>query len=466
MKTTLSKSAISYAWDQIFYRLGIKANKQDFMLSGKKIFFYYQDSGDAENKSDQFQIRVFSHKPGAIEELSINPDLKIIWLEKKDFLPYPFPEFPVEKLPILIWGDNSPKTGFAEIRDANRLDIHIDLIASIFFMLSRWEEYGDTISDVHGRFPFNASAASRFGFIDLPIVDLYVTVFKYWLEAMIHAEIPEPFNFRVSLSHDIDHISLFRPPFKGIATLAKDTLKLNTRNLKDDFGILFSSYTKDPFYSGFKTLAEQSEKYGFSSTFNLMASAPTFYDAGYSLSSPTVSKMLNLINENGHRIGLHASYYSLNRPEKLLKEKSELEKFTGKNVDIVRSHYLRVKTPSSWNDWQTVGLKRDGSYGFSEHEGFRCGTCIPFQPFDIIKDMTLDIFEEPLIIMDATLKGYRKLNVSEAKETIFRIARLCKFVKGNFTVLWHNTSFFRDWDTWGIEYPEILASLKSLLTAG
>jgi hypothetical protein len=465
MKTILSTAAITYTWDQIFYRLGIKGDKLNFLSSGKKTFFYYDNSTEAENSNGQFNIRVLPCKPDAIDQLLNDPGLKVDWLGKKDFLPSSISKFPVENLPILFWGDKSLKNKFAEIKNGNHLNVHVDLISSIFFMLSRLEEYTDSPKDAHGRYPYSASAAFRFGFIDLPIVDLYVKILQYWLEAMTHSEIPKTHQFRISISHDIDHISLFKPMFKGITTLAKDVVRLNTRNLQNDLGVLFGTY-EDPFYFGIKTLAKQSAKFDFSSTFNIMAASPSLYDAGYSLSSPIAKEVFNLLINKGHKIGLHASYYSLNKPDKLLKEKFKLENSYGQNVDIVRSHYLRLKTPTSWIEWQAVGIKRDTSYGFSEHEGFRCGTCFPFQHFDINKDKSMDIVEEPLIIMDTTLKGFRKLNINQAKQTIIQLASLCKFVNGSFSLLWHNTSFFRDWQDRGIEYSEILSSLRALLIDG
>lgn len=466
MKTLLTDSAIRYTWDQVFYRLGITPDESGFSVSGKRITFQYNSVTRKEIPPGQFLLSILPCAPDAYERLMNDPALKLTWLDKEEFLPNLSLEFPVEKLPVLIWGESSSKNRFAEIESGTHLVIHVDLIASMFFMLSRLEEYNSRISDRHGRYPYSESAACRHEFIDLPIVDFYVKLLKYWLEALTQEKIPDRHQFRISLSHDIDYISLFRPALKGIATLAKDALKFKMNHLRDDFGILFNSYRKDPYFSGIKLLAERSAEFGFSSTFNIMATSPSIYDAGYSLTSPIAREMLGLLANKGHQIGLHASYLSFGNPDRITKEKFELEKLTKGQVDIIRSHYLRLKTPESWKTWQTAGFKRDTSYGFSEHEGFKCGTCFPYQTFDIAEDKPLDLIEEPLIVMDTTLKSYRMLALPKAKEAIIRLAGICKFVGGNFAFLWHNTSFFRDWQDWGKAYPEILSLLRSLLSNG
>ena len=40
--------------------------------------------------------------------------------------------------------------------------------------------------------------------------------------------------------------------------------------------------------------------------------------------------------------------------------------------------------------------------GYSKAAGFRCGTCLPFHPYDIENDREMSILEWPLMFMDAT----------------------------------------------------------------
>jgi hypothetical protein len=464
MKNILTDAAIRYTWGQIFYRMGISPGLSKFSIAEKKIIFQYGVTTEKELLQNQFKLSVLRCEEDASNRLINDPTLNLTWLNKKDFLPNITQEFPIEKLPVLIWGRPSSKAKFAEIENGNHLIINIDIIASIFFMLSRIEEYSSRIPEKHGRFPYLASAAYRHKFLGLPVVDLYTRVLRYWLEELTHVQFPNPHQFKVSLSHDIDNISLFRPVVKGGIDLVKNAVKFNFGLIKEDIGIFFNSYKLDPYFAGINFLSDQSAKFGFFSTFFIMAAKLSLKDSGYSLSSHPAHEMTRAITANGHAIGLHASYRSFGKSDLLLKEKAALEILTRKPVDIIRTHYLRISTPESWKTWQNAGFTKDTSYGTAEHEGFRCGTCFSFKPFDITTDHPLEIIEEPLIVMDTTLKGYRHLSIQEGRSTILRLAKLCKFVGGNFTLLWHNTSFFRDWKKWGDIYPEILSDLHSTIS--
>ena len=178
-----------------------------------------------------------------------------------------------------------------------------------------------------------------------------------------------------------------------------------------------------------------------------------------------IQKVIRKIEENGFEIGLHPSFGSFENPDLINKEKRKLEEHISHPLEGGRHHYLRVKTPHTWRNWEETGLKYDNSYTFAEHEGFRCGTCFPYKVFDIEQNKELDFIEIPLIVMDTTLKNYRKLPLEVAKERIFYLARICKSVGGCFSLLWHNSSFTQSWEKWGDEYEEIIKDL-SLLKKG
>ncbi|MEL6123418.1 MAG: hypothetical protein AAFR14_06820, partial [Bacteroidota bacterium] len=54
------------------------------------------------------------------------------------------------------------------------VDYRHDVFAMIFYLLSRYEEYGDTTKDSHGRFPSHASLAHQHDFLKMPLVDLWI----------------------------------------------------------------------------------------------------------------------------------------------------------------------------------------------------------------------------------------------------------------------------------------------------
>jgi hypothetical protein len=458
----ITSNAIQYTWNQIFDRLGIQIEKNLIRIGNKKVQFHYCKPKEAQLDPLYLHLIISQGDPNNFDRICDDTEFRIRKLRKSEFLPSFTIDFPVDELPILFWVASTPQNDFAEIMGGKILIFQPDLIQSIFFMLSRYEEYHLKTTDSHGRFPFHASSANRFGFIDLPLVDLYIHVLKIWLEELTGEKLPQKNKFEISLSHDVDFLSPYQPINNWIRTFAKDALRMQWRNLQADMRNIHSDYLEDPYFRGIEKLAEVSALHNLKSTFNLMAADPSGPDEGYSLDSKHFTQALQIIEGNGHQIGLHASYRSFDQPERIHEEKYRLENATGMEISTVRQHYLRIQTPHSWEAWAAAGLTKDTSYGFSEHEGFRCGTCHAYSVFDLNADRELALIEEPLIVMDATLKAYRKIPVHDGIEKINQLAKICKFVGGNFTLLWHNTSFFRDWEEWGEEYPQIIAGLVEI----
>ena len=53
-----------------------------------------------------------------------------------------------------------------------------DLFAASFYLMTRYEEYLPQLRDFHDRYPFVESIAYKEGFLDKPIIDLWIVRFK------------------------------------------------------------------------------------------------------------------------------------------------------------------------------------------------------------------------------------------------------------------------------------------------
>ena len=118
------------------------------------------------------------------------------------------PQLPLpiwEEVPILFGQPDSEKIG-------ETLILHADLIASTYFLISRYEEMVRRSSrDIHGRFPGKESLPYRAGFIDSPIVEEYGRVLRMQL-CNVGCEVSEPPKVirKVYLTHDLDQLAHYR----------------------------------------------------------------------------------------------------------------------------------------------------------------------------------------------------------------------------------------------------------------
>jgi len=105
-------------------------------------------------------------------------------------------------------------------------------------------------------------------------------------------------------------------------------------------------------------------------------------------------------------------------------------------------HYLRWQQPTTLLGWNAAGLRYDGTLGYAEQPGFRCGTCHEYPAFDPVSDKQLELRLRPLIVMDQTIISdqYLGLGLGEAaREKILYYKNICRAVGGIFSLLWHNS---------------------------
>jgi hypothetical protein len=196
--------------------------------------------------------------------------------------------------------------------------------------------------------------------------------------------------------------------------------------------------------------------------FYFMATEPAPLENDYRLLAPMIRQSIEDLQVQGFEIGLHAGYHTLNNPERLMEEKARLDEVLGRTHYGGRQHYLRFQAPHTWRHWEQAGLLYDSTMTYADHEGFRCGTCHPYRPFDIEQNRELNLWELPLLAMEQTLSQYRGLAPAATETAILALAQRCQQVGGTFTLLWHNSSLDGDWQPWAEMYQRVLRSLAEM----
>ena len=84
--------------------------------------------------------------------------------------------------PIIYSGEDRKESARVEKYERS-VKTNIDIIASSFFMLTRYEEVVKNEKDQFGRFPASASVACKEGFLDRPIVNEYAEMLWDWIDS-------------------------------------------------------------------------------------------------------------------------------------------------------------------------------------------------------------------------------------------------------------------------------------------
>lgn len=295
---------------------------------------------------------------------------------------------------------------------------------------TRREEYENPIRDMHGRFPYWASQDRD---IFRPSVSEYL-----YEQGLIKPEYPDGCEFALCVTHDVDVIysSPYMKILNGLLSARQGDRKRAVREIGS------ACNRKSPFYN-FKEILSLEEKFGVKSTWFFQALEPGEPEFRYRLSD--VDGVLGDILDAGGEIGLHGGFDAPFNLDRLLIEKTRLEKVLGEKVTGYRSHYLKFQVPETWELLAQAGFSYDSTLGYTDCMGFRSGMCHPYKPMNLNTGKEIDIIEFPLHVMDMSLfHQYMRLDFDGAWRVVKgMIDSVCE-CKGVFIVNWHNTYYLDD----------------------
>jgi hypothetical protein len=385
------------------------------------------------------------------------------WLERGSMPESPLPRWR-PNLGLGVGGDSAPEIPVlfgVPVSDGDYLELgkqHIvlglDILGSVFFLLTRYEERVSTVRDEHDRFPGKASLACREGVLERPLANEYLEILWSLMRRLWPALQRRQRAFEISLEHDVD--TPFGVVGRDWARVLKNVLgdlgrrrspELAARRLMAKLAADGAGAARFDPNNTFDFIMATSERHGLKSTFFVKSAASDrCFDDPYPLDAPCLTAILRRIHARAHRIGLHPSYLTYRDRARLLAEFAGLreacERLGIRQAEWGgRQHYLRFAVPATWRHYAAVGLGYDATLGFDDCPGFRCGTCYEFKVYDFEERRALPLYERPLTVMEITLLDgtYLGLSPEAARERIARLAGICRRFSGCFRLLWHNS---------------------------
>ena len=318
-----------------------------------------------------------------------------------------------------------------------------DPIASIFYVLTRYEEFTAKKRDEHGRFRFQDSVLKG-DWISSAMCDR-------WAEYVIRQFIPqwklENKQTEIVPTFDIDNTFAYRlkEGMRMWTSIAKDVFHRNHARIRERKAVLLKMKT-DP-YDTFNTIKEIAQRFPHTKVFWLVGKWAK-KDRNISIDHPDHRALIAEMNEVVE-IGLHPSYASFLNIKTIQSEKENLERIVTE-VSHSRQHFLRFQLPETFQGLLETGFKDEWSMGFAEHTGFRCGTARSFKWFDLSKNKQTDLTIHPFVYMDGTLNEYMKLTPELSKENIQSLYNEVHRYGGDFVFLWHNETIgdYGKWEGW------------------
>lgn len=338
--------------------------------------------------------------------------------------------------------------------------IPFDLFSAVFFMLSRYEEYLPFSPDAHGRFQGSASLAFRGGFLRTPVVEIWsrflagelvkrfpvLTIKHNEYKALVTIDVDQPFAYRSR-----GFLRSMGGLMKGLAgTGARPADRIRTMTGSRD----------DP-YDSFNWIEEQLKVFGSEALFFFPTGDQGEYDHNPSFRDHDYVEIVRKYDKK-FGTGIHPSYRSAGRTKTLRMETERYRTITGHPPVRARQHWLLLRMPETYREYQEAGIGYDYTMGFSDEPGFRAGIARPYPYYDLMTEKITGLTVVPFQVMDGTLRQYMHLSPDAAIEVIEELILATRRAGGLFVSIWHNTSLNEGngWEGWRSVFRKMLELQK------
>ena len=323
-------------------------------------------------------------------------------------------------------------------------DLSFDIFAASFFLLSRYEEYLPHKKDEYGRFAHTESIAFKEGFLNLPLINIWVEELKKTLQSRFPFLLFGLKKFRFIPTYDIDIAFSYlhkgvtrnaggamRSILKGELDAVKERLDVITKKKDDPFDTyewlyaLHLKYHLRPYY------------------FFLLAGSPGLYDKNIDPTNPEMKELIKY-HAAGYNVGIHPSWQSGDNKALLTEEIKTLENIIERNVVNSRQHYIRLSLPDTYRELVALGIHNEFSMGYGSINGFRASAASPFYWYDLAAEQKTSLLIYPFCFMDANSYYEQKLTPYQAFNEIRHYHDVIKKVDGTMITIWHNNFFGTD----------------------
>lgn len=325
----------------------------------------------------------------------------------------------------------------------------VDPLGSIFYVISRMEEYSATMEDDHGRYQGKNSILFKYNWLQQCIVDRWAESIINFL--VVHGGItisPNEKETSFLLTIDIDNAFAFKLKngWRKWLSVAKDLVYRQHQRIQQRNMVLRGNQ-KDP-YDTYDYMQELSERGVELQVFWLLGDYAKF-DKNISYKNSAQRRLINRVAEFAS-VGIHPSYRSNSYEYYLHVEIDRLEQILTREITRSRQHFLKMKLPTTYEHLLNNGIRHDYTMGYAEELGFRAGTARPFPWFDLTKNCTTELIIHPFAYMDGTLNEYLNYEPEVAMGEINKLFLEVEAFGGEFSCIWHNETIGNHgiWNGW------------------
>ncbi len=378
-------------------------------------------------------------------------------------------EYQIKPRPLLFQTTiESIETEVSECRNnpcffTNQKDPHgFDVLAAIFYLITRYEEYLPHQKDIYGRYAHTNSLAYQNNFLTIPLVNLWIKDLLSQLTThnsqltTYNLQLTTSFSFTPTYDIDIAFAYNHQPIIKNLGGFFKDLMKGDVEKVIERANV-YSGTKQDPFdtYQWLDALHQQLNLNPI--YFFLLAKKKGIYDKNI---APSSSAMQQLVQQHSTKyvVGIHPSWQSGDKELLLKEEIDSIKKITAKDCTKSRQHYIRLTLPETYRSLIKNGITEDYSMGYGSINGFRASVASPFYWYDLEKEEATNLLIHPFCFMDANSFFEQHLSAAEAGRELRYYHDIVKQVGGQLITIFHNHFLTEQpqWKPWREMYANFL----------
>jgi hypothetical protein len=355
--------------------------------------------------------------------------------------------------------DGTPYTCFFKAEG----DLHFDLFAAIFFLISRYEEYLPHQKDPYGRYAHQNSVAFKHQFLHLPLVNIWLEDFRSMLAAKEPLFQEPAASFSFLPTYDIDMAWSYRN--KGFQRNAGALLKWfftgKWRRMSRRIGVLRGK-RQDPF-DCYAWMDELHDAFHLQPVyFFLVAEQTSRYDKNIDLRNESFRQLIKA-QAGRYVLGLHPSWRSGDQSSLLRKEAQWLRAISEQPVTASRQHFIRFELPITYRKLIDADILHDYSMGYGSINGFRASITTPYYWYDLKNDAATKLLVHPFCFMDANAYYEQRQTPGASLDELNQYAAVVQSVHGQLITIWHNSFLGTDpeFEGWREVYAQFVGQLAS-----
>lgn len=333
--------------------------------------------------------------------------------------------------------------------------VGLDVFASAFFMLTRWEE-SLLGREEKGDCEESQLFCVKHGIHQRPIVNEYADFMRKLLPSDISFSTR---RYEVVLSHDVD--GFLTPSWFRIAKdFVKQTIHGAPKNKVLNLTWKEEIKYKQAFpsaYSQFELYTNLTEKYNIKEWFYFKVCGKGETEATYLFGDKQTKEIvdkLKKMNNPNVVLGFHPSQNMFGNQKQWNKEVDRITELLQEKPVIGRNHHLlyNYETLRMWESISDSPLSISNCV-FHKRQGFRSGVCVPYHLFDLFQQRVMRLIEHPCQIMDTVIRYDTKIKSNEERwSDIQTVIEQVRKHKGELVLTWHiyirNKKLIQDYYHW------------------